>query len=302
MKTDLGNVFKSIARRIDPKARYVRHWPLTGGVSAQIDALELLLPSAAYRRVVVRRHGAANWKTHADDAMAAEFALHRTLFGAGLPVPEPLLLDVSRSVLPSPFFVMAMVEGTTIVEKGYLQQALRQMANFLLRLHDLNVESLGVAQLPRREDPVSGALEYLPDISSTAALRAAITRWVTEPTADALLHGDFWPGNILWKNNQLAAVIDWEDAAIGTVLSDLAICRAELMAMYGEVAMDTFTRYYLEGLKLETSDLNLWEIYVGSAALASMADWGLAPEVEALRRERTTLFVDRAAQKFICQT
>ena len=25
-----------------------------------------------------------------------------------------------------------------------------------------------------------------------------------------LLHGDFWPGNILWRDGRLVAVIDWE--------------------------------------------------------------------------------------------
>lgn len=63
--------------------------------------------------------------------------------------------------------------------------------------------------------------------------------------------------------------------------------------------METFTQCYLAGTTLEISDLTLWEIYVGSAALASMADWGLEPEIEALRRERTALFVHRAADKLM---
>jgi len=33
--------------------------------------------------------------------------------------------------------------------------------------------------------------------------------------APVLVHGDFWPGNILWQQNQLAGVIDWEDAMLG---------------------------------------------------------------------------------------
>ncbi len=30
-----------------------------------------------------------------------------------------------------------------------------------------------------------------------------------------LLHGDFWPGNTLWRNGSLLAVIDWEQPAAG---------------------------------------------------------------------------------------
>ena len=216
-------------------------------------------------------------------------------------MPEPLLLDVSRSVLPSPFLVMEMVEGTTVVDKNRLQEALHQMADFLLLLHNLDVEALGLSQLPRGEDPVLGALEYVPDTASQAALRAAIARRGTKPTRTTLLHGDFWPGNILWKDNKLAAVIDWEDATIGSAVSDLAGCRSEIMVMYGEPAMETFTKRYLAGTTCEMSDLSLWEVYAGFAALQTMADWGLAPEIEAVRRERTALFVDRAARKIIDQ-
>ena len=39
--TDATSAFESIAMRVHPGAMYVRHWPLTGGVSAQIEALEI---------------------------------------------------------------------------------------------------------------------------------------------------------------------------------------------------------------------------------------------------------------------
>ena len=291
------NAFESIARRIDPRAEHVRHWPLTGGVSAQIQAIEFSLPGGQSRRVVVRRHGAAQWKPLEDDVTSTEFALQKNLNRAGLPVPEPLLLDVSGELLPSPYFVMPMVEGTTDVDAYDLPEALRQMADFLLRLHNTDVETLVHIHLPRGEDPVSGALKYLP--ASQTALREAIARWVTTPGEMVLLHGDYWPGNVMWNRGELAAVIDWEDAGIGPAVSDLAGCRSELRAIYGETAMETFTERYRTGTTHEMSDLPVWEVYAGSAALASMADWGLDPEVEALRRRRTVAFVDRAAREIV---
>lgn len=286
--------------RVHPGAMYVRHWPLTGGVSAQTEALEIVLPGGEAQRVVVRRHSSLEWKTLERNVTANEFALQDALFRAGLPVPEPLLLDVSATVFPEPLLVMAMVDGTTVVEEEHLPNALQQMADFLVRLHSLEILSLGVP-LPRREDPVIGALDYVPDTASQAELRAAIAGWATQPSEDAVLHGDFWPGNVMWRDNRLAAVIDWEDAAVGPAVSDLATCRAELMVMFGEAAMEVFTERYLAATTREISDLTLWEIYVGSAALATMADWGLAPDVEALRRERTTAFVNRAARALINQ-
>lgn len=77
---------------------------------------------------------------------------------------------------------MAMVDGTTAVDEHHLHAALHQMADFLLRLHDLDVETLDLTQPPRGEDPVRGALEYTPDSGSHAALPArnfAVTACLT---------------------------------------------------------------------------------------------------------------------------
>ncbi len=139
----------------------------------------------------------------------------------------------------------------------------------------------------------------MPDTDSWATLRRAIEAWQTAPSRDSLLHGDFWPGNILWKGNHIAAVIDWEDASIGTAVADLATCRVELMMMYGPSAMENFTRQYLTHSTLDISDLPLWEVYASSAALATMSGWNLAPEDEAKRRQGTTLFLNRAASETI---
>ncbi|MFK8186014.1 MAG: phosphotransferase family protein [Phormidesmis sp.] len=299
-KAQLNSPFESIAKRIDPQAKHVRHWPLTGGVSAQLEAIEYEFAEGADRRVVVRQHGAAEWKQLEDDVTATEFSLQTTLFQRGFPVPEPLFLDVSCSVLPSPYLVMPMVEGTTEVDETRLEDVLHQMADFLLRLHNLETEILNVTrQLPHGDNPVKGALEYVPDTASNALLRAALSSWVTKPSGTSLLHGDFWPGNILWSDNEIAAVIDWEDASIGAVESDLAGCRSEILVMFGEPAMEAFTQRYLSGTTREITDLPVWEVYASFAALSTMSEWGLPQEVEATRRERTAIFAERAAREVI---
>ena len=172
----------------------------------------------------------ARWKTLEGDVTAPEYALQTALFAAGFPVPEPLLLDVSGSVLPSPYLVMEMVEGTTVL----------------------------------------GALQYIPSDPSYSNLHDAVARWMTKSVASTLLHRDFWPGNILWRDQKIAAVIDWEDGAIGSALSDLAECRSEIMAIYGGSSMEGFTKHYRAGTTCDLTDLPLWEVYAGYAALATM--------------------------------
>ncbi len=294
----LDSAFASIAERVIPGATLLAHRPLKGGVSAAVHVLEIMSPAGA-ARVVVRRHGVASWKPLADDVTQAEFQLLAALHGLGLPVPRPLLLDVSARLLPSPFFVMEMVEGSTHIPEDRLDSALRQMADLLAHLHSLDLRSLSLPLLSQREDPIQGALEFLPTDAESAPLRDLISSYELRTPRAALLHGDFWPGNVLWREAQLAALIDWEDAAIGPAASDIACCRAELNVAFGARAAASFTDYYRAASEDDVHDLHLWDVYVGSAALATMHEWGLPPEVEASRRERTSRFVDHAAEALL---
>ena len=91
--------FAQVVRRLDPEAALRRAWPLTGGVSAEVTALELLHADGRTQTVIVRQHGAADRRANPRIA-AAEFRLLAGLHAAGLPVPEPLLLDEIRHDLP----------------------------------------------------------------------------------------------------------------------------------------------------------------------------------------------------------
>jgi aminoglycoside phosphotransferase (APT) family kinase protein len=113
-----------------------------------------------------------------------------------------------------------------------------------------------------------------------------------------VLHGDYWPGNVLWQQGRLAAVIDWEDTCLGDPLADLATARVELLCQYGVEAMERFTSGYLDAAGSRCLDsLPLWELYVSASALSSMGEWGLEPADEAHRRRLTEGFFERAADE-----
>jgi aminoglycoside phosphotransferase (APT) family kinase protein len=63
-----------------------------------------------------------------------------------------------------------------------------------------------------------------------------------------LLHGDYWPGNVLWHDGKIVAVIDWEDARLGDPLIDLAMSRLDLVWICGIYAMHMFTEQYQPSL------------------------------------------------------
>lgn len=265
-----------IAERVAPGAALVRTWPLKGGVSAYVHAIELAHPDGRLERLVVRRHGALE-KGHRPEVAADEFRLLERLHAAGLPVAAPRWLDADGEIFGAPCLVLDFVEGSTQLPLD----AVEQMAATLATIHALPVEALGVDFLPRRVDPADEGEHGLP------ARRAPLPR-------RSLLHGDFWPGNLLWRDGRLAAVLDWEDAATGDPLSDVAACRQELLWRIGEEAMEAFTRAYEAKASVDRWQLAIWEAFVARAALEHMGRWGLPPEQEAAMRRISGAFLERA--------
>ncbi len=93
---------------------------------------------------------------------------------------------------------------------------------------------------------ISSPPATLDDSLAEGRIRAALEAawpWPQQNTS-ALLHGDYWPGNILWRDGRLVGVIDWEDAALGDPLADLANSRLEIFWAFGGDVMHDFTRRY----------------------------------------------------------
>lgn len=277
-----------IAARVVPGGTPGRRWSLEGGVSARVEGLEVRSPDGSVRRVVLRYPRAG---------VSCEYALLEQLCQRDVPVPAPCFADPEGDWLGAPGFVMEMIDGVSTVEAAALPDALDKMADMLAQLHALDLEGLNSLALPPREDPVEGALIYLPQRAEHAAVRDALksighSRPRHKPT---LLHGDFWPGNLLWREGAIVAVLDWEDAAIGDPLSDLAGARVELLWRYGQDAMEAFTEAYLRRANLDLFELPIWELYVASAGATSMSQWGLSSSTEQRMRDRAGWLMKRAS-------
>lgn len=290
--------FAAVAERVLPGSRLHEARRLTGGVSSDVHALVLEGADGSRRTVVVRQHGTAEVKPRHGPVAAMEYGLLQYLHQQGLPVPEPLLLDASGHLLPRPFLVMEFVDGSVDVPPDGLDGCLDVMAATLTRLHGLRLD--GVPELPPRIDPLPELFDYLPETTEWHALREHLFRCTDSPYEGqpVLLHGDFWPGNLLWRDGRLMAILDWEDAALGDPASDVATCRLELLWKYGSAAMERFTRAYARQRPLDARRLALWSIYVGSAAARFMGEWGLDPDREAEMRSKAHNFVVGAELDF----
>jgi aminoglycoside phosphotransferase (APT) family kinase protein len=279
---------------LGPGARVVDMRAVTGGVSATVVRVDLEV-AGGRRQVLFRQHGGAEFKQHGRTVAEKEYHLLTALHRAGLAVPAPLWFEPAGSDV-APSLLLDWVDGSTDVAAEDLAAALDQMADFLVRLHGLDPGVLDV-ELEPVEDPVAGVIAFLPASDAGRAALVRLTGGSVRPDPDrpVVLHGDFWPGNVIWDQGRLRAVIDWEDAALGDPLADLATARVELLCRFGEEAMERFTTCYVEQHReligpLPLTALPVWELYVSAAALDSMGAWGLDPDDEARRRRDTECF------------
>jgi aminoglycoside phosphotransferase (APT) family kinase protein len=278
-----ANVMQTLTTLVDqlaPGASIERTWPLVGGVSASVVAVIFTRPDGVQERVVVRRRQAHQWKPGEPGGMTVEHDLLARLHERGLPVARPRLLDASGAL------VIDFIDGTTDLPA----EPTTIMAATLAQIHATPLD--GLPALPERDDPLPELLEWLGD---SPELGRALEQRGRFCGPARLLHGDYWPGNLLWRDGLLVAVLDWEDAAIGDPLSDLACARAELACAADEAITQSFTTAYLQQTGIDASRLPVWDLYVSTASLMSMDQWGLPPDKLAGRRDATQAFRDRAA-------
>ncbi len=276
---------------------------MQGGVSAQVTALEIERAEGQIFKRVVRQHGAADLRKNPHIA-GDEFKLLQILYGADIPVPKPYDFDETGQILPTPYLVIEFIDGQTEFAPTQLQDALAQMAMTLAKIHCVDITSLDVSFLPDQAKTWVEKLGQRPilldESLSEGHIRAALQAvWpLPRHNPSALLHGDFWPGNLLWQEDRLAAVIDWEDTALGDPLSDLANSRLEILWAFGLEAMQAFTQGYQAAMPaLDFADLPYWDLCAALKPAHKLSDWGLSPAQERMMRERHAVFVTQALSK-----
>ncbi len=264
--------FEQVARRLHPDSHLLRAWPLEGGGSALMTALEILLPDGQTRKRVVRRFQGG------DPAKAGrEFRLLRLVHSAGIPVPIPYDLDESGTIFATPYLVIDYVDGRIDFAPANIGDFARQMAAQLAAIHQLDTTTLDLSFLPRHGRGFGDVTPSEAACPDAAPIRAALeTRWpLPQVNPPALLHGDFWPGNVLWRDGQVAAVIDWEDAAVGDPLADFAITRLDMRLIFGLDAMQAFTEAYQTRMTLDFTHLAYWDLCAALRAAPYLADWAV---------------------------
>ena len=295
--------FAGVVRKIDPRIRLLSVRELSGGVSARTALLETEGPDGRRQKMLFRQHGEADLRRNPRIA-ADEYRLLGILRSAGLPVPEPYALDATCDLFSTPYLVMEFIEGETVDDPADRSAYLYQTAFQLSRIHRVDASRHELSFLPKQAALVRKILEKHPvspkDEWSEGRIRRALERaWpFPQVNPDVLLHGDFWPGNLLWREGRLVAVIDWEDAALGDPLADVANARLEILWAFGAEAMQRVTEEYRSMMPdVDFTHLPLWDLYAALRPVSSISGWGLGPARVNIMRKRHRWFVHQALEK-----
>lgn len=255
--------FASIIQTLAPHSRLRRTWSLAGGLSADMTAVEAETATGQIRKWIVRqyRHGRQAHKQHKAET---EFKVLQLTHALGLPTPTPCLLDTSGTHFAAPTLAIEYIEGEMVFSPPDLESYLKQLATQLAHIHRAETASLDLSFLPQIIDGCPETGKQRPGKTSLDKGRIPATLASHRPSlhrnAPCLLHGDYWPGNTLWRDGRLTAVIDWEDAKFGDPLIDLANSRLEVGWIFGINGLKSFTRHYQALMTLDYTDLPFWDL------------------------------------------
>lgn len=211
------------------------------------------------------------WVIRQIDNATQEFELLKLLRSAGVQVPQPLFLDASCRLAPAPYLILEFIDGMPEMKWADPVKNGRQIGLQLAKIHAVDSSQYNTSFLPGytvnlkpdsgnpREKPIRDVL---------------LPNWPIEhQNAPTIVHGDLWPGNVLWRDGNLVSIIDWEDANLGDRLKDLAICRFDHLFIFGREAMQAITETYIENSSANLNMLPYWDLYAALRALPVIPQW-----------------------------
>jgi aminoglycoside phosphotransferase (APT) family kinase protein len=211
--------------------------PMIGGGSCEVFALE-----RGPSRWVLRRAPRHASSSTAHDVLR-EFRILDAIKDEAVSIARPVVSCDDAEVFGAPFYVMERIDGRPILQRvpdawavapETHGRALEELIDALVAIHAVDWRACGLSDMAPAAGYLSRQLaRWLTQLDSYGGrdLPAArrISDWLDarRPTDQpaALCHGDYKLDNVLFAPDappRLLAVVDWEMAAIGDPLVDLA--------------------------------------------------------------------------------
>ena len=285
---------KEIVENFLPGAEFCNFEPLSGGVSSDVFLIEAKQNNTKIKLVLRYEAGPPS-----KNDIKNEFTLLQALANTNIPSAEPLFIDTSCKILDRPFMLLSFLEGDINIPNADNLDLNTKMVDQLKCIHSIDLAQL--PDLPIQIDPMKGLLEYLPKADEWMELRNYLSSLKNTAFEGqrVFLHGDFWPGNILWVKDQIVAVIDWDYAAIGDPLSDLAVSSLEMRYEFGKEGMNQFCEAYLKHSMIDNSRFSLWLISIASSTLHFINQWNLSEAKKNLIKTEALLTIQEEFQSLL---
>jgi aminoglycoside phosphotransferase (APT) family kinase protein len=198
------------------------------------------------RRIVLRRPPEGPLAPSANDVVR-EAGLLQALYAASVPVPKTLGVCEDGSVIGAPFYLMAYMPGSVLVDQlppGFERFEPAAIADALVDalvdFHAIDPTGPGLDRFGRRGGYLKrqlrrfgellehNATRHLPDLQTAA-------RWLEQNLPESvdvtIVHGDYRLGNVMFAEPrgaapELTAILDWELSTLGDPLADIGYCTA----------------------------------------------------------------------------
>lgn len=245
---------------------------ILGGLGATTDVLELV---DSGRLLVLRRHGPW-YEDEGIDVVARELSTLTMVRGHGLPAAEPLWGE-SSGIFESSAIVTSFVDGYAELAPSDWESWAEQLATALVQLHAIAVDDSTATVLARGapggdDDETPENFFDNPDARPLLD-RLHEVRARTELGEPTLIHGDFWPGNTLWRAGRLEAIIDWENAALADPAADVAYCASDMRYLGLDEAADHLIATYRDQSGRALESLEYWNLASLCRPMPDIAIW-----------------------------
>ena len=270
--------------------------------------------------------------------MGREYKILKVLSENGLRVPKPMYLYNKKELSVDDFYIMEFIEGETIannqiadafneIQKKTITESFIKV---LSEIHNFDVISSELNDLGKHEDYVERQInrwnkqfqsQKVREIKELESATKLLLDNIPSQQTVGIVHGDYRLDNVRVKDNQVAAVLDWELCTLGDPLADMGTVIASWNTkqekdspfIYSPTLSGGFpTRkdvmeLYLNNSNLDLSDiefyarLSFWKhamIMEGVYIRYSMGSYGKTNENEIESFKNSTIkFANKAANK-----
>lgn len=281
-------IVQDLLKEIAPGSRLLTFSILPGSFSNSTHIVEACQPGGTNLKFVVRRYAVFGNYDRGEKARR-EFKTFEYLHRFGIPAPEPLYLDDAGSLLGTPGIVTRFVPGRLMLEvPADPKDWARKLAITLAKIHSIPcgeetraflLDANAEATWFLNSETAPGYMRSFPGGTEVwQVLRDAYP--CIQGVQSGFVHIDYWEGNILWHGNEISAVLDWEEAALGDPAIDVAYARMNIFLMGLDRTADDFLHIYESEMGATVANLGFWELAASVRPMENTEDWKVADNTE----------------------